>query len=241
MLSDDDLKKAYWKARSEIGGDAAGLRAVAEAAVKDAMKDLSALGFESTVRVEGKEPFGFLICDSRMQSEDFTRERPEHCGQHETIVALYLGEPDAVKDAVGGDEPVAWEFQHEDTGLTMYECPQQVEWGFEKNNPRWKKIGPVYRRPQASQLNLDYLREMGRLEARIRELEQASAAVPEDAIDAVSKAMTKAWQLGQDYWRQADGDTQAEWDESGHTEVRFQTLLDETTSMLAASQPEVKS
>ena len=36
MLSDDDLKKAYWKARSEIGGDAAGLRAVAEAAVKDA-------------------------------------------------------------------------------------------------------------------------------------------------------------------------------------------------------------
>lgn len=70
---------------------------------------------------------------------------------------------------------------------------------------------------------------------------QASAAVPEDAIDAVSKAMTKAWQLGQDYWRQADGDTQAEWDESGHTEVRFQTLLDETTSMLAASQPEVKS
>lgn len=70
---------------------------------------------------------------------------------------------------------------------------------------------------------------------------QASAAVPEDAIDAVSKAMTKAWQLGQDYWRQADGDTQAEWDESGHTEVRFQTLLDETTSMLAASQPGVRN
>ena len=44
-------------------------------------------------------------------------------------------------------------------------------------------------RPQASQLNLDYLREMGRLEARIRELEQASAAV----VDAVGGDEPVAW------------------------------------------------
>jgi hypothetical protein len=44
-------------------------------------------------------------------------------------------------------EPVAWMFQHEDTGLIDYIDTQQVEWGFEKNNPRWQKIGPVYLHP----------------------------------------------------------------------------------------------
>jgi hypothetical protein len=45
-------------------------------------------------------------------------------------------------------EPVAWMFQHEDTGLTDFVDAQQVEWGFEKNNPRWQKIGPLYTTPQ---------------------------------------------------------------------------------------------
>jgi hypothetical protein len=45
------------------------------------------------------------------------------------------------------DEPVAWMFQHEDTGLIDFVDTQQVEWGFEKNNPRWQKIGPVYLHP----------------------------------------------------------------------------------------------
>jgi hypothetical protein len=44
-------------------------------------------------------------------------------------------------------EPLAWMFQHEDTGLIDYVDTQQVEWGFEKNNPRWQKIGPVYLHP----------------------------------------------------------------------------------------------
>jgi len=41
-------------------------------------------------------------------------------------------------------EPVAWLFQHEETGLTDCIDTQQVEWGFEKNNPRWQKIAPLY-------------------------------------------------------------------------------------------------
>lgn len=45
-------------------------------------------------------------------------------------------------------EPVAWMFQHEETGLTECVDIQQVEWGFEKNNPRWQKIGPLYTHPQ---------------------------------------------------------------------------------------------
>jgi hypothetical protein len=44
-------------------------------------------------------------------------------------------------------EPVGYLFQHEETGLTMVVDVQQVEWGFEKNNPRHQKIGPVYTTP----------------------------------------------------------------------------------------------
>ncbi len=44
-------------------------------------------------------------------------------------------------------EPVAWLFQQEETGLTDCIDTQQVEWGFEKNNPRWKKIAPLYTAP----------------------------------------------------------------------------------------------
>jgi hypothetical protein len=46
-------------------------------------------------------------------------------------------------------EPIGYLFQHEETGLTMVVDVQQVEWGFEKNNPRHQKIGPVYTTPPA--------------------------------------------------------------------------------------------
>ena len=65
--------------------------------------------------------------------------------------------PDAVKEAWEGfnwkpaqQEPVAWMFQHEETGRTMCVDAQQVEWGFEKGNPRLKKIAPLYTSPPAS-------------------------------------------------------------------------------------------
>jgi hypothetical protein len=48
-------------------------------------------------------------------------------------------------------EPVAWMFQHEETGRTMCVDAQQVEWGFEKGNPRLKKIAPLYTTPPAAQ------------------------------------------------------------------------------------------
>ncbi len=44
-------------------------------------------------------------------------------------------------------EPAAWLFQHEETGNTECVDVQQVEWGFEKNNPRWQKIRPLFTRP----------------------------------------------------------------------------------------------
>ena len=45
------------------------------------------------------------------------------------------------------DEPVAWMFQHEETGRTMCVDTQQLELGFEKGNPRLKKIAPLYTAP----------------------------------------------------------------------------------------------
>ncbi|QEL64737.1 hypothetical protein OTERR_12610 [Oryzomicrobium terrae] len=72
----------------------------------------------------------------------------------------YRGSPDgahlaglrAVADLVAqelakGQEPVAYLFQHEDTGQTMCVDVKQVEWGFEANNPRLVKVGPLYTRP----------------------------------------------------------------------------------------------
>lgn len=44
-------------------------------------------------------------------------------------------------------EPEAWLFQHEDTGQVHFVEVTQVEWGFEKNNPRLQKICPLYRHP----------------------------------------------------------------------------------------------
>ena len=53
------------------------------------------------------------------------------------------------KQAAPVQEPFGYLFQHEETGLTTVVDVQQVEWGFEKNNPRHQKIGPVYATPPA--------------------------------------------------------------------------------------------
>jgi hypothetical protein len=44
-------------------------------------------------------------------------------------------------------EPVAWMFQHEETGRIMFVEAQQLEYGFEEGNPRLKKISPLYTTP----------------------------------------------------------------------------------------------
>ena len=40
--------------------------------------------------------------------------------------------------------PDSYLFQHEETGVTQYVDSQQVEWGFEKNNPRLQRIGGAF-------------------------------------------------------------------------------------------------
>lgn len=48
------------------------------------------------------------------------------------------------------DEPIAYEFQHDETGRTTFVDPWQVEQGFATNNPRWQLIGPVFRHARAA-------------------------------------------------------------------------------------------
>ena len=42
-------------------------------------------------------------------------------------------------------KPIGYLYQHEDTGMTTSVDVQQVEWGFEKNNPRFTLIGPLHK------------------------------------------------------------------------------------------------
>lgn len=48
--------------------------------------------------------------------------------------------------------PDSYIFQHEETGITQFVDAQQVEWGFEKNNPRWKRAGSAYTEQQVRQI-----------------------------------------------------------------------------------------
>ena len=45
------------------------------------------------------------------------------------------------------EEPVAFEYQHEETGVIGYIDQWQIDNGFFKNNPRLQLIGPLYRHP----------------------------------------------------------------------------------------------
>jgi hypothetical protein len=59
------------------------------------------------------------------------------------------------------------------------------------------------------------------------------ADMTDDTIDAVSKALRRAWQLGQTYWQQADSDSYKQQDKSDETRKKFEALVDETRAILA--------
>jgi hypothetical protein len=60
------------------------------------------------------------------------------------------------------------------------------------------------------------------------------AQLSDDTIDAVSKALRRAWELGQTYWQQADSDYWKQQDLSVGTQQKFEMLIDETSALLAA-------
>lgn len=83
-----------------------------------------------------------------------------------------------------------------------------------------------------------HLRET--LQSRAAQPAQAQA-VPEDALadlqDTVSKAMRRAWQLGQTYWQQANSDFTSQHKKADETQRKFDTLVDETRAAVLSAAP----
>ena len=75
-------------------------------------------------------------------------EVPQVTDQTEHFLVLADEEVYCTKYPQVEQEPVVWMFQHEETGRIMYVDAQQIEWGFEKNNPRLIKVRPAYLHPQ---------------------------------------------------------------------------------------------
>jgi hypothetical protein len=50
----------------------------------------------------------------------------------------------------------------------------------------------------------------------------------------VSKALRRAWQLGQTYWQQADSEYTSHHKKADETQAKFQTLVDETRAAILA-------
>ena len=55
----------------------------------------------------------------------------------------------------------------------------------------------------------------------------------EDLQDTVSKAMQKAYQLGQKYWQQADSESYVQNRKSVETNAKFYALIDEVRVAIA--------
>jgi len=53
-----------------------------------------------------------------------------------------------------------------------------------------------------------------------------------DVSDIVTKALRKAWQLGQTYWQQADSESYKENAKSDATQEKFRQLCDETQAAI---------
>lgn len=85
---------------------------------------------------------------------------------------------------------------------------------------------------------LDCCKRCGKFESQLSEPCVAEPVkVPsdsfEDALDIVSKALGKAWELGQTYWYQADSESWSQNRKSEATQAKFHALVDETRALLA--------
>lgn len=55
-----------------------------------------------------------------------------------------------------------------------------------------------------------------------------------DTADLVSKALRKAWQLGQTYWQQADSEYPSQWKKADATQATFDQLVEDTRAVILA-------
>ena len=78
--------------------------------------------------------------------------RDENGNYTKEITAQVVVEALSIMRGLAEDaEPVAWMWQHDETGLTGFVDCWNVENNWQKNNPRLRLIGPLYTSPQAAQ------------------------------------------------------------------------------------------
>ena len=53
-----------------------------------------------------------------------------------------------------------------------------------------------------------------------------------DTADLVSRALRRAWQLGQTYWQQADSEYQSHWKKADATQDAFNQLVEDTRAAI---------
>lgn len=58
-----------------------------------------------------------------------------------------------------------------------------------------------------------------------------------DTADLVSRALRRAWQLGQTYWQQADSKYQSHWKKADATQTTFDQLVEDTRAAILAANP----
>jgi hypothetical protein len=77
--------------------------------------------------------------------------------------------------------------------------------------------------------------ELVKSQALVDALRAQGARVPDDTIDAVAKALRRAWQLGQTYWQQADSESLSQQRKSDVTQALFAGLEQEVEDLLSSA------
>lgn len=98
-------------------------------------------------------------------------------------------------------EPQDYLFQNEDTGNIMTVDGQQVKWGFEENNPRWRRLGGSFSEAQMHAYGERCI---------AAHLERTGQSVTNDAVPAlVQSRFLRDERHGWSRWQECDEDTLA--------------------------------
>jgi Lar family restriction alleviation protein len=91
-----------------------------------------------------------------VECSDCGAEGPVEDDEAEAIAAWnHRAQPEPAAPTVVEPEPVAWMWQHEETGHTGFVSGGFDRAHFEKHNPRLKIIAPCYRHPPRTALTVD--------------------------------------------------------------------------------------
>lgn len=55
----------------------------------------------------------------------------------------------------------------------------------------------------------------------------------DEQLDVVTKALRRAWSLGQTYWAQADSESYSQNRRANETQLKFEQLVEDTSAALA--------